>query len=76
MAMKIEANHAWLESIIYQGTQYDADTLTLRGGGAIALLKAQTTETFSFCAAEATQIFGGAAYTKGGQGEKIERLYR
>jgi len=22
------------------------------------------------------QIFGGLAYTKGGQGEKVERLYR
>ncbi len=25
---------------------------------------------------EASQIFGGLAYTRGGQGEKVERLYR
>ena len=33
-------------------------------------------ETFEFCAREACQIFGGLAYSRGGQGEKIERLYR
>ncbi|GAA5908234.1 hypothetical protein JCM6882_006777 [Rhodosporidiobolus microsporus] len=76
MAQKVEATHAWLESVVYQSTQYDADTLTLRGGGTMALLKAQATETFEFCAREAMQIFGGLAYSRGGQGEKVERLYR
>lgn len=76
MAMKIESTHAWIESVIYQSTCYDADTLTMRGGGTIALLKAQATETFEFCAREASQIFGGLSYTRGGQGEKVERLYR
>jgi alkylation response protein AidB-like acyl-CoA dehydrogenase len=45
-------------------------------GGPIALLKAQSTQTMEFCAREASQIFGGLAYTRGGQGEKVERLYR
>ncbi|GAA5842527.1 hypothetical protein JCM11251_004897 [Rhodosporidiobolus azoricus] len=76
MAQKVEATHAWLESVVYQSTQYDADTLTFRGGGTMALLKAQATETFEFCARESMQIFGGLAYSRGGQGEKIERLYR
>ncbi|GAA5940106.1 hypothetical protein JCM1841_001891 [Sporobolomyces salmonicolor] len=76
MAQKVEATHAWLEAVVYQSTQYDADTLTLRGGGTMALLKAQATETFDFCAREAAQIFGGLSYSRGGQGEKIERLYR
>lgn len=31
---------------------------------------------FEFCAREASQIFGGLSYSRGGQGEKIERLYR
>ena len=35
-----------------------------------------STKTFEFCAREATQIFGGLAYSRGGQGEKVERLYR
>ena len=41
-----------------------------------ALLKAHGSFTFEFCAREAAQIFGGLAYTRGGQGEKVERLYR
>ncbi len=45
-------------------------------GGSIALLKAQSTLTFELCAREAAQIFGGLAYTRGGLGEKVERLYR
>ena len=40
------------------------------------LISAIATKTFEFCAREATQIFGGLAYSRGGQGEKVERLYR
>lgn len=76
MARQIEATHAWIESIIYQSTIYGQDDLALRLGGPIALLKAHSTEVFAYCAAEACQIFGGLSYSKGGQGEKIERLYR
>jgi len=45
-------------------------------GGAIALLKTHASKTFEFCAREAAQIFGGAAYTRGGVGAKVEALYR
>ena len=45
-------------------------------GGPIALFKAQTTKVFEYTAREAAQIFGGASYVRGGQGEKVERLYR
>jgi alkylation response protein AidB-like acyl-CoA dehydrogenase len=48
----------------------------LRLGGPIALLKAHGSQVFEFCAREAAQIFGGLSYTRGGQGEKVERLYR
>jgi alkylation response protein AidB-like acyl-CoA dehydrogenase len=33
-------------------------------------------QVFEYCAREAAQIFGGASYVRGGQGEKVERLYR
>lgn len=49
---------------------------SMKLGGPIAGLKAQSTVTFEYCAREAAQIFGGLAYSRGGQGEKIERLYR
>ncbi len=32
--------------------------------------------TLEYCAREAAQIFGGLSYTRGGQGEKVERIYR
>jgi alkylation response protein AidB-like acyl-CoA dehydrogenase len=44
--------------------------------GYIAFLKVQATEVFEYCARESVQIFGGLGFTKGGQGEKVERLYR
>jgi alkylation response protein AidB-like acyl-CoA dehydrogenase len=43
--------------------------------GITALAKVQATKVFEFCAREAAQIFGGASYVRGGQGEKVERLY-
>lgn len=45
-------------------------------GGPIALLKAQSTLTLELCAREAAQIFGGLSYTRGGQAERVERIYR
>ncbi|KAJ3113643.1 hypothetical protein HDU96_003112 [Phlyctochytrium bullatum] len=45
-------------------------------GGPIALLKAQCTVTVEYCAREASQILGGISYTRGGKGEKVERVYR
>jgi alkylation response protein AidB-like acyl-CoA dehydrogenase len=76
MIRKIEATHAWMEYLIYQTIVMPKEQALLRLGGPIALLKAQSTQTFEFCAREAAQIFGGLAYTRGGQAEKIERLYR
>lgn len=46
----------------------------LKLGGAIAGLKAQATVTFEFCAREASQIFGGLSYSRGGQGGKVRLL--
>merc|ERR1719504_35784 len=45
-------------------------------GGSTALLKVQCTKVFEYCAREGAQIFGGLSYTRGGQGEKVERLSR
>lgn len=76
MARQIESTHSWLENLIYQCTAMGEHEAALRLGGAIAGLKAQSTVTFEFCAREAVQIFGGLGYTRGGQGAKVERLYR
>ncbi|KAI9016898.1 acyl-CoA dehydrogenase/oxidase [Hyaloraphidium curvatum] len=76
MARQIEATHAWIEVLAYQMTKMDPKIQDLRLGGAIALCKLQCTRTFELCAREASQIMGGIAYTKGGQGGRVEALYR
>jgi len=75
MARRVESSHTWMESIAYQLCVLSREE-QFKLGGPIALMKAQSTQTFEFCAREAAQIFGGLAYTRGGQGEKVERLSR
>jgi hypothetical protein len=43
----------------YNPSQTFADVLL---GGPLALMKAQATQTFEFCAREAAQIFGGLQF--------------
>ena len=76
MIRHVEATHAWMEVLIYQSCRMAHEQQLITAGGPIALLKAQATKTFEFCAQEAAQIFGGLAYSRGGQGERVERLYR
>jgi alkylation response protein AidB-like acyl-CoA dehydrogenase len=53
------------DSITYQLTLMTHAEANQKLGGMTALCKSQATETFEYCAREASQIFGGAAYTKG-----------
>ncbi|KNE70046.1 hypothetical protein AMAG_15035 [Allomyces macrogynus ATCC 38327] len=76
MAARIESVHAWMESLMFQAQHMSEQEQMLRLGGPIALCKAASTQMFEFCAREAAQIFGGLAYSRGGQAEKVERLYR
>jgi len=76
MARQVEATHAWLENVTLQMNTLDKQQQATLLAGPIALMKAQATLTFEYCAREAAQIFGGLSYSRGGQGEKIERLYR
>ena len=73
MARQIEASYNWLENLVYQCNVMNETEAMLKLGGAIAGLKAQSTVTFEFCAREASQIFGGLSYSRGGQGAKVER---
>ena len=76
MARQVEATWAWLENLVYQSQRMDETEAMLKLGGPIAGLKAQATTTFEFCAREASQVWGGLSYSRGGQGGKVERLYR
>jgi alkylation response protein AidB-like acyl-CoA dehydrogenase len=76
MARAIESTHAWLENITFQMNTMTKLEATYKLGGSTALLKVQCTKVFEYCAREAAQVFGGLGYTRGGQGEKVERLSR
>jgi len=76
MSRLIEATHSWLEWVTYQMHTMSKMEANLKLGGHTALLKVQCTKVFEYCAREAAQIFGGLGYTRGGQGEKVERLNR
>ncbi len=76
MMRQVETCWAQLEAITYQmNTMSFAESQRLLGGP-IALIKAHAGIVMENCAREAAQIFGGLAYTRGGQGEKVERIYR
>merc|ERR1719281_811903 len=76
MGRMCEATHAWLESITFQMNTMSHAEQNQRLGGHIALLKVHASKTAELCAREALQVFGGAGYTRSGQGEKVERIYR
>ena len=76
MARQVESSWAFIEQITHQMAVMSYADQSKHLGGPIALCKAQCTQIFEYCAREAAQIFGGLAYTRGGQGEKVERLYR
>jgi alkylation response protein AidB-like acyl-CoA dehydrogenase len=73
MARQIEALYDMLERIAYQ---YSKGMPDHKLGGQCAMLKVNASRTFEFCAREASQIFGGSALVKEGQGAVVERLYR
>jgi alkylation response protein AidB-like acyl-CoA dehydrogenase len=76
MGRRVMATHAALEDLTYQFQNMPEMLQPLALGGHTALLKVQATQTFEYCASQAAQILGGKSYTRGGQGEKVERLYR
>eukprot|EP00391_Amoebophrya_sp_Ameob2_P010626 CAMPEP_0178999462 /NCGR_PEP_ID=MMETSP0795-20121207/10081_1 /TAXON_ID=88552 /ORGANISM="Amoebophrya sp., Strain Ameob2" /LENGTH=441 /DNA_ID=CAMNT_0020692253 /DNA_START=178 /DNA_END=1503 /DNA_ORIENTATION=+ len=76
MSREVEATHSWLEQLCYNMDKMQKAEADLKLGGMTALAKVQCTKTMEYCAREAAQIFGGLSYSRGGQGEKVERLNR
>eukprot|EP00397_Hematodinium_sp_SG-2012_P032707 GEMP01034849.1.p1 GENE.GEMP01034849.1~~GEMP01034849.1.p1 ORF type:complete len:451 (+),score=94.48 GEMP01034849.1:40-1392(+) len=76
MSRQVEASHAWLETVTYNIETMIEQEADIKLGGMTALLKVQCTKVFEYCARESAQIFGGLSYSRGGVGEKIERLNR
>merc|ERR1719384_386540 len=73
MIKRVESTQAMIENICYKMKCKVSDVDI---GGPMALLKVEATQCMEFCAREATQIFGGRGYIRGGRASKVERLYR
>jgi len=73
MAMRVEAVQALIENITYQMSRgVSAESIA----GPVAMAKVLASRTLELCAREASQIFGGNSYTRGGRGQGVERAYR
>ena len=65
-----------VEHLTYQFKTMPEDTARFLLGGQSALLKVKATQTFEYCAREASQILGGNSYVRNGQGARVEKLLR
>ena len=81
MSRKALACHSMLEHVAYQiksvnelNNKYNDKGKSIAMN--IAMLKVEVTKTFQYVTIEASQIFGGRSFIKGGRGAKVERMYR
>ncbi len=73
MARAIDSAAAFGENLAFQ---MDSNVGISAIGGPMALYKVLGAEAMELCAREASQIIGGASYTREGKGQRVERLYR
>jgi acyl-CoA dehydrogenase len=72
----LESQAAWVEQFAYQMTQMPKDDADRELGGLTGLLKAQAGIVLRECADTAVLLFGGNGYTRSGQGDLAEMIYR
>lgn len=73
---QLEAYQAWIDQLAYQAQNMSKAEADLKLGGAIAMAKALGGRIFDECASVSILLFGGNGYTRSGQGELIEKIYR
>lgn len=73
---ELESLQAWVDLFVYQMTRLSKEEADVQLGGLTALAKARAGMVFDECARCAVLLFGGNGYTRTGQGEIAERLYR
>lgn len=72
----LEAHWAWVEQFTYCMTKLSHAEANAELGGLTAMAKAQGGRVLETCASTAVLLFGGNGYTRTGQGEIAERIYR
>ena len=73
---QLESHWAWVEQFVYQMTKLSKAEADVELGGLTALAKAQAGRVLDECARCAVLLFGGNGFTRTGQGEVAERIYR
>lgn len=76
MARLVESQQAWIESIVYAIEHLSHNEANERLGGFTSLMKANCSIVLEDVAREAVQVLGGIGHTRGGRGERIERIRR
>jgi len=72
----LETLQALVFEFVYQLNHLSKVEADAKLGGPTALLKAKAGMVFNECAQTAVLIFGGNGYTRTGQGELVEKIYR
>jgi acyl-CoA dehydrogenase len=72
----LETLQSWIYEFVYQLNHMSKEEADVKLGGPTALLKAKAGMVFNDCAQTAVLIFGGNGYTRTGQGELVEKIYR
>lgn len=71
----LESLWAWVEQFVYQMTQLSLADANRELGGLTAMAKAQAGRVIETCASTSQLLFGGAGYTKSGQGAIAESKF-
>ena len=72
----LESLQAWIYQIVYSLNHMSKEEADEKLGGLTALLKARAGVVLNDCAQTAVLLFGGNGYTRTGQGELVEKIYR
>lgn len=72
----LESLSAWVESFVYMMTHLPKSVADVELGGLTALAKARAGIIVGECARTAVLLFGGNGFTRTGQGELVEKIYR
>lgn len=73
---ELESLSAWVDQLLYQMSNLKDQGSRSELGGSMALIKARAGMVLDECARCAVLLFGGNGYTRTGQGELVEKIYR
>ena len=76
MTRKVLSVHCFMEWCAYRHSLLKSGEINASLIKDISLLKVEATQCLEYCAREASQIYGGRSYIKGGVASKVERIYR